>query len=172
MSGGTNGSAARVEVAAPAKLNLALLVGPVRPDGFHEIASLMLPVTLADHVTVERTPGAGLDVVCDVAPGADNLAAKLVRELEERLDRSFEVRVTIDKRVPPGGGLGGGSSDAAATLLALERLFSLDLSLQGPLRGRRPRSAATCRSSSGPALSWRWAAARCSSRWSCRRCTS
>ena len=130
MSSGTNGSADRVEVAGPAKLNLALLVGPVRPDGFHEIASLMLPVTLADLVTVERTPGAGLDVVCDVAPGADNLAAKLVRELEERLDRSFEVRVTIEKRVPPGGGLGGGSSDAAATLLALERLFSLDLSLR------------------------------------------
>jgi 4-diphosphocytidyl-2-C-methyl-D-erythritol kinase len=130
VSSGTNGSADRVDVAAPAKLNLALLVGPVRPDGFHEIASLMLPVTLADLVTVQRTPGAGLDVVCDVAPGADNLAAKLVRELEERLDRSFEVRVTIEKRVPPGGGLGGGSSDAAATLLALERLFSLDLSLR------------------------------------------
>jgi 4-diphosphocytidyl-2-C-methyl-D-erythritol kinase len=118
----------RVEIAAPAKLNLALLVGPVRPDGFHEIASLMLPVTLADHVTVEKTPGAGLDVVCDVAPGGDNLAAKLVRELEARLDRTFEVRVTIEKRVPAGGGLGGGSSDAAATLLALERLFDLDLS--------------------------------------------
>lgn len=121
---------AQVEVAAPAKLNLALLVGPVRPDGFHEIASLMLPVTLADHVTVERTPGAGLDVVCDVAPGADNLAARLVRELEARLDRVFEVRVTIDKRVPQGGGLGGGSSDAAATLFAVERLFALDLSLR------------------------------------------
>jgi 4-diphosphocytidyl-2-C-methyl-D-erythritol kinase len=118
----------RVEVVAPAKLNLALLVGPVRPDGFHEIASVMLPVSLADRVTVEKTPGAGLDVVCDVAPGADNLAARLVRELEERLDRSFEVRVTIDKRVPHGGGLGGGSSDAAATLLALERLFGLELS--------------------------------------------
>jgi 4-diphosphocytidyl-2-C-methyl-D-erythritol kinase len=118
----------RVEVVAPAKLNLALLVGPVRPDGFHEIASLMLPVSLADRVTVEKSPGAGLDVVCDVAPGADNLAARLVRELEERLDRSFEVRVTIEKRVPHGGGLGGGSSDAAATLLALERLFGLELS--------------------------------------------
>ncbi len=120
----------RAEIVAPAKLNLALLVGPVRPDGFHEIASLMLPVSLADRVTVEKTPGAGLDVVCDVAPGADNLAAKVVRELERRLDRSFEVRVTIDKRVPHGGGLGGGSSDAAATLIALERLYDLDLSLR------------------------------------------
>lgn len=123
-----NGRGAVVEVAAPAKLNLALLVGPLRPDGFHEIASLMLPVTLADRIVVERTPGAGLDVACDVAPGEQNLAAKLVRELETRLERAFEVRVTITKHVPHGGGLGGGSSDAAATLVALERLFDLDLS--------------------------------------------
>ena len=122
-----NGSAAVTEVMAPAKLNLALLVGPVRPDGFHEVASLMAPVTLADRVVVEHTPGAGLDVVCDVAPGEQNLAAKLVRELEARLERTFEVRVTIEKHVPHGGGLGGGSSDAAATLIALEGLFALEL---------------------------------------------
>ena len=123
-----NGSTAMVEVAAPAKLNLALYVGPLRPDGYHEIASLMLPVTLADRVVVERTPGKGLDVVCDVASGERNLAAKLVRELEGRLDRVLEARVRIAKHVPHGGGLGGGSSDAAATLQALERLFDLDLS--------------------------------------------
>ena len=98
-----NGSTAIVEVAAPAKLNLALLVGPVRPDGYHEIASLMLPVTLADRVVVERTPGKELDVVCEVAPGEKNLAAKLVRELEGRLDRALEVCVTITKHVPHGG---------------------------------------------------------------------
>lgn len=118
----------RVEVAAPAKLNLALLIGPRRPDGFHEIASLMVPVTLADLVTVESTPGEGLDVVCDVAPGADNLAAAVVCELERRLERSLEARIRITKRVPVGAGLGGGSSDAAATLVACERLFDLDLS--------------------------------------------
>jgi 4-diphosphocytidyl-2-C-methyl-D-erythritol kinase len=123
-----NGTPSMVEVTAPAKLNLALLVGPLRPDGFHEIASLMVPVTLADLVRVERTSGSGLEVVCDVAPGEQNLAAKLVRELEQRIGRQFEVRVTIDKRVPPGGGLGGGSSDAAATLAGLEELFALDLS--------------------------------------------
>ena len=100
MSIDHNGSHATAEVAAPAKLNLALLVGPLRPDGFHEIASLMVPVTLADRVRVERTPGAGLDVVCDVAPGEQNLAAKLVRGLEERLGRGFDVRVTITKAIP------------------------------------------------------------------------
>ncbi len=122
-----NGAGAAVEVVAPAKLNLALLVGPVRPDGFHEIASLMLPVTLADRVSVRRSPCRGLIVECEVAPGEMNLAARMVRELEARLDRPFDVHVTIAKHIPAGAGLGGGSSDAAATLVALERLFDLDL---------------------------------------------
>ena len=127
MTGG-NGSGAWAGVVAPAKINLALVVGPRRADGYHEIASLMVPITLADWVTVQRTPGQGLTVQCDVAPGDDNLAARVVRELEARLERDFEVRVTIVKSVPAGAGLGGGSSDAAATLVALERLFELDLS--------------------------------------------
>ena len=172
MSTGAARSEDRVEIGAPAKLNLALLVGPVRPDGFHEIASLMLPITLADRVVVERTPGAGLDVVCDVAPGADNLAAKLIRELGERLDRSFEVRVTIEKRVPPGGGLGGGSSDAAAALLAVERLFSLELSPEGALRRRRRRGQRRAVLPLARARSWPWAAARCSRTWRSRPSTS
>ncbi len=117
-----------VEVAAPAKINLGLLVGPVRSDGFHEIFSPMLPVTLADLVTARPAPpGAGLAVECEVAPGEDNLAARAVRELERRLERTFDVRLSILKRVPAAAGLGGGSSDAAAALTAVERLFALDL---------------------------------------------
>jgi 4-diphosphocytidyl-2-C-methyl-D-erythritol kinase len=125
MSG--NGAGAAVEVVAPAKINLALLVGPVRPDGYHEIASLLLPVTLADRVTVRRSPGGGVKVESEVAPGDENLAARIVRELETRLDRRFDIQVTIAKRIPVGAGLGGGSSDAVATLIAVERLFDLDL---------------------------------------------
>ncbi len=125
-----SGSLRRVEAAAPAKLNLALRVGPLRSDGFHDIASLMVPVTLADHIIVEHTPGSGLDVVCDVAPGEGNLAAKAIRELESRLGRTFEAKVTVEKRTPYQAGLGGGSSDAAATLLAVDRLFGLQLSAE------------------------------------------
>ncbi len=116
-----------VVVAAPAKLNLTLLVGPRRPDGFHEIASLMVPVTLADRVEATPTPGHGLEVDCPVCPGEANLAARMVRALEERLERTFEVHLAIHKRVPAGAGLGGGSSDAAAALVALERLYGLEL---------------------------------------------
>jgi 4-diphosphocytidyl-2-C-methyl-D-erythritol kinase len=123
-----NGFADEVRVAAPAKVNLALLVGPTRPDGFHEIVSLMLPVTLADLVTVRRTPGEDLRVECAVCAGESNLAARMVRELERRLERRFEVAVEVRKAIPEGAGLAGGSSDAAATMLALERLFELDLS--------------------------------------------
>lgn len=122
-----SGSVQRIEAAAPAKLNLALRVGPRRSDGFHDIASLMVPVTLADRIVVERTPGSGLEVDCDVAPGEGNLAARVIRELESRLGRSFEMKVTVEKRTPHQAGLGGGSSDAAATLLAADRLFGLDL---------------------------------------------
>lgn len=124
---GDGGAGARVSVVAPAKVNLALLVGPVRRDGFHEIASLMVPVTLADTLTVQHTPGRHLRVDCAVAPGDENLSARMVRELETRLGRRFEVHIAIAKRVPAGAGLGGGSSDAAATLLALERLFDLEV---------------------------------------------
>lgn len=122
------GVGAVVEVAAPAKINLGLLVGPLRSDGFHEIFSPMLPVTLADLVTARPAPdGAGLAVECAVASGEDNLAARAVRELERRLERTFNVSLSIVKRVPAAAGLGGGSSDAAAALCALDRLFALDL---------------------------------------------
>ena len=129
---------ARVEVAAPAKVNLALLVGPRRGDGYHEVFSLMLPVTLADLVVAERLRDGGVLVDCPVSPGEDNLVAHMAHELERRLERRFHVRFTIAKRVPHGAGLGGGSSDAAAALVALERLYDLRL----PPRVRHEAAAA------------------------------
>jgi len=128
-TGGSAGQLRRdgtVEVVAPAKVNLTLLVGPRRPDGFHEIASLMVPVTLADVVRA-RTAGSGVTVESPVAPGEENLAARAVRELERAAGRSLPVHLSLEKHVPHGAGLAGGSSDAAATLRAVERLYELDL---------------------------------------------
>ena len=128
MSTETNGAVASVEVAAPAKLNLALLVGPVRPDGFHEIASLDAPGDARRPRDCGAHAGRRADVVCDVGPGARQPR----REGRPRARGAAGPHVRgahHDRQArAAGGGLGGGSSDAAAALLALERLYSLELS--------------------------------------------
>ena len=106
----------KLETRAPAKLNLCLYVGEGRADGLHEICSLFQAVTLGDTVTMELAPGEGDEVVC---PGVDgtNLAAVALARFRERYGwHRPAVRVTIDKRIPIAGGLGGGSADAGAVL--------------------------------------------------------
>ncbi len=98
---------------APAKLNLALLVGPTRPDGLHEVASLFCPLTLADRITVVEADTDS--VVCDAVSGP-NLAAAALAELRAAGWAHPPVRIEIDKRIPVAAGLGGGSADAAAVL--------------------------------------------------------
>jgi 4-diphosphocytidyl-2-C-methyl-D-erythritol kinase len=115
-----------VEVIAPAKVNVSLLVGPRRSDGYHEVFSLMVPVTLADTLAAERS-SEGVDCDCEVAGGADNLATKAVRELERIAGRRLPVHLTIRKQIPYGAGLGGGSADAAAALRAVVELYELDV---------------------------------------------
>lgn len=117
----------------PAKVNLILRVGPLRPeDGRHEIQTLFLPVPqLGDDLTVTpNPPGAGITVAMtgrpvDGAP-ADNLAARAVAAFCRAADLPADWAVSIHKRIPVSGGLGGGSSDAAAALLEMRRLTGLD----------------------------------------------
>ena len=98
---------------APAKLNLALLVGPSRADGLHEVASLFCPLTLADRLAVAE---ADVDeVVCKDVAGP-NLAAAALAALREGGWQGPPLRIEIDKRIPIAAGLGGGSADAAAVL--------------------------------------------------------
>ncbi len=120
-----------MEFLAPAKVNLSLRVLRRRDDGFHEIESLMCPVSIFDTLDISLRDEGGLEFVRDdptLPAGDDNLvvrAAKLFcasRGLEPRL------RIALTKRIPHGAGLGGGSSDAATTLLALNRLFETQLS--------------------------------------------
>lgn len=118
---------------APAKINLSLRVLRRREDGFHEIVTRMAPLVLADRVTFERLPDAAAGTVtftCDdpTVPGDEtNLAVKAVRALEKFNGPLPAVRIQLEKRIPHGAGLGGGSSDAAAVLLGLNELFSLAL---------------------------------------------
>lgn len=119
----------RLRTLAPAKVNLILRVGPLRPDGFHEIHSLMVPLDLADVVEVEVARRAG-PVTCEVPgrpelSGPDNLAARAARAFRERFGVGAAIRISIDKRTPVTAGLGGGSSDAAAALRLLARAFGV-----------------------------------------------
>lgn len=106
----------RFEAKAPAKLNLCLYVGDRRDDGLHEICSLFQAVTLADTLTLEASSTDADEIVC---PGVDgpNLAATALTRFRERFGwQGPPVRITIDKRIPIAGGLGGGSADAGAVL--------------------------------------------------------
>ncbi len=119
----------RLVTLAPAKVNLVLRVGPARPDGFHEILSLLVPLDLADEVDVTIHPGPG-GVTCRVPgrpdlAGPGNLAARAAALVKERFGVPNAVTVRIRKRVPVTAGLGGGSSDAAAVIRILARALRL-----------------------------------------------
>ena len=113
--------ASAVSFLAPAKLNLSLQVFGKRPDGYHNIRSVMAPVSLYDEVTVEEA-AAGISVECD-APGiptdAGNSCHKAASLFLAWAGIPAGVRIRIRKTIPPESGLGGGSSDAAATLKGL-----------------------------------------------------
>ena len=131
-------------IRAPAKLNLFLDVLGRRGDGFHDLETLMVPIRLADQVSITPTsspsdlPGEiGLDVhTCwpiyssnrfpDVPPGAENLVVKSLKLFQERSGCRFGARVELVKRIPMAAGLGGGSSDAAAALRLANRVWQVN----------------------------------------------
>jgi 4-diphosphocytidyl-2-C-methyl-D-erythritol kinase len=113
---------------APAKINRELRVGGRRADGFHEIRSRFCTVDLADRLEVEESER--LEISCfgiPVPEGNDNLVARAAKELAEELGIEARARIRLEKRIPAGAGLGGGSADAAATLLLLSRLWKAPL---------------------------------------------
>ena len=105
-----------------AKVNLTLEVFSRRADGFHALRSLVLPVTLADTVTVASADGISSD-----SPYPDDLCARAARALQAAARTTRGAAIHVDKRIPAGGGLGGGSADAAATLCLLNDLWALRL---------------------------------------------
>jgi 4-diphosphocytidyl-2-C-methyl-D-erythritol kinase len=122
-------SGTRVDILTPAKLNLFLEVRERRHDGFHEIETLMVPVALWDslhferaespeiHFRVSRTHG-GPPSAESVPEGAENLAVRAISLLRERAGVAQGARLHLVKRIPAAAGMGGGSSDAAAALVA------------------------------------------------------
>lgn len=115
----------RLTTLAPAKVNLVLRVGAVRPDGYHELLTLMAPLDLGDRVDVRLSPGAG-PVTCHVPRrpelcGEDNIAARAALAFRRRFAVRNGIAIRIAKRTPVTAGLGGGSSDAAAVIRCLSR---------------------------------------------------
>lgn len=112
----------RQKFLSPAKVNLFLKVLSKRPDGYHEILSLMQPVSLYDELTVEVEEGDGIVVSADhagVPGGKDNLAYRAADLVLRETGLKRKVSIFIGKRIPVGAGLGGGSSNAATVLMGL-----------------------------------------------------
>lgn len=127
-------------VEAPAKVNLTLEVLGKRPDGYHALRSVLVPVTLSDTLRLADLPGEarvelevtaepGIDI-SQIGEAGDNLVVRTARLMMARYKHvSSGVSVRMRKRIPIGGGLGGGSADAAAAIKGLNRLWSLRLPL-------------------------------------------
>jgi 4-diphosphocytidyl-2-C-methyl-D-erythritol kinase len=112
-------------IPAHAKLNLFLRVLAREADGYHGIETLFCLVSLADNLTAERRAGRGVTIEVlggDAGPDADNLALRAATMVLEATGNRFAVHLTLEKRIPAGAGLGGGSSDAAAALTVTNEL--------------------------------------------------
>lgn len=128
-------------VLAPAKLNLFLRIVARRPDGYHDIESVMAAINLFDTLTFEATADGSIELeVVDASPrsfagqirseapaGPTNLVVRAAMLLKEHAGCAMGARISLTKRIPSSAGLGGGSSDCAATLGALNRLWNLGI---------------------------------------------
>ncbi len=120
----------RLRIQAPAKINLFLEILGKREDGYHEIETVMQEIALADTVEIEEVrhldTSRGIELTCntpEIPCNEDNLVWKAARLFQEELGINRGIRIHLEKRVPVGAGLGGGSSDAAAVLKGLNTLW-------------------------------------------------
>jgi 4-diphosphocytidyl-2-C-methyl-D-erythritol kinase len=128
---------AHIKVAAPCKINLHLSVGGRRADGYHDLESVFQTLDFGDSLSFDVLDQPGrCDMLADAFPGAgfhvppeENIVCRAVSLFRRRTGFDRGLRVRLEKRVPPGGGLGGGSSDAASALAALDLLAGTGLSL-------------------------------------------
>src|SRR5262249_36427580 len=132
----------RMQVRAPAKINLSLKILGRRNDGFHELDTLIAPISLYDEIRIDKSRSEeGIKFRCDdpsVPHGDDNLAFRAAKALFETTKIEPAVLIELKKRIPQGAGLGGGSSDAASVLLALNELFDMKLSREALAEMAKP----------------------------------
>ena len=119
-----------ITVKSPAKLNLHLRIIRKRPDGYHELLTLFHRISLADMICLQKNPW-GFRLTTNrlqLETGEGNLITKAYRALQKEFPKLGGVSVRLTKRIPLGGGLGGGSSNAACFLLGMKKLFGLRIS--------------------------------------------
>ena len=118
-------------VRAPAKINLSLLIAGKRPDGFHEIETVMAKVNWYDEILIQQCRKAGIELVCKGpcwAPvGRENLIYQAAELILKSCGAQANLKLTLTKNIPAGSGLGSASSDAVATLIGLNQYLKLDL---------------------------------------------
>lgn len=121
----------KITVLAYAKVNLALDILYRRPDGYHELDSVMQMISLHDTLTIAPDDTSKITLQCDIKAleSGDNLVCRAARIYLDKICRGGDgLHIILEKRIPHGAGLGGGSSDAAATLLALQQIYEHPLS--------------------------------------------
>ncbi|HCP23105.1 MAG: 4-(cytidine 5'-diphospho)-2-C-methyl-D-erythritol kinase [SAR202 cluster bacterium] len=119
-----------MEIPAYAKLNLTFEVLDRRNDGFHQVTTIMQTIALADQLQIEPHPELSVECEYPELAGEENLVWKAATELAKAGGIAPEAKITVQKRIPVGMGLGGGSSDAAAALLGLNKLWGLGLTAE------------------------------------------
>ena len=118
-------------VRAPAKINLSLLIAGKRPDGFHNLETIMTKITWYDEITIKPGSGSGIDFSCygeHWAPNdKNNLVYRAAKLVLKKCRKNTDVHITLNKLIPAGTGLGSASSDAAATILGMNKYLNLKL---------------------------------------------
>jgi len=130
-----NSSNATVTVRVPAKVNLQLAVGPREVDGFHNLVTVFQAISIYDDVTISKTaPGSGITIAITgdhthgVPADATNLAVKAAQLIADDYDFALDIHIEVNKSIPVAGGMAGGSADAAAVIVGLNELFTLEMS--------------------------------------------
>jgi len=120
-----------MQIIAPAKINLSLRVLGRRSDGFHEIETFIAPISICDEIKIEQRSGKQkIAFRCDdssVPKGEDNIVVRAANVFFKETKITSGIFIELKKRIPHGAGLGGGSSDAASTLLGLDEMFETNL---------------------------------------------
>ena len=118
-------------VRAPVKINLSLLVAGKRPDGFHELETIMAKVDWYDDILIEPGQKAGIELICKgphwAPEGKENLVYRAAELLLDNCGLKADVKITLTKNIPAGSGLGSASSDAAAILMGLNKYLDIKL---------------------------------------------